>query len=156
MRRGILVLIMGVCGCALQNGKSGSPNAGVVTLDFTQCSDSVIFRAIQLLPPKGYKLLKVDDHQFCEYRMVYEDRSILYISTNIYDGSNLNAENRYREGIITYSSNRSLYDTIRNSGKNGDRYWLEWINGTYVVGYVDVSDTATFHIAIKSINLGDQ
>ena len=140
----------------MQRGTSGQ-SVEVLKLDFTNCNDSTVFSNLELLPPSGYKLSKIQEHQFCEYRLTYKDQSVLYIGTNIYNGSKLNAQNRFEHGIKTYSINRSMYDTIRNGGMLlNQTYWLEWIKGNYVVGYLNATDTVEFSKAMETIRLSDK
>ena len=91
--------------------------------------------------PKGAKKQKLEKHGFCEYRFNYNDKSTIYVSTDIYSGSRLNYDNLYQIGVDTYAKSRSetLTDTIKNSGTDKDLHWLEYVFGDVVVGYVNVS-----------------
>lgn len=152
MRRGILLFVLSMYGCALQIGGMQS-EADVLKLDF---EDDISEASYQLLlrPPEGFKLSRIQEDQFYEYRLVYADKSTFYISGNIYDGSRLNAQNRYDQGIRSYSANRTLYDTIRNAGvQSNQKYWLEWINGKYAIGYVNAPDSIKFLRSLENIQL---
>lgn len=141
--------------CVMQNKVSDQQDMNVtVQLDFQNCSEENEFESMTLLIPDGYKMTKFEEHGFCEYRFRFKDESIFYISTNTFSGSKLNYKNRMDNDISTYSKNRSVYDTIRNDGREYDEnFWLEWINGSYTVGYVNSPDSIQFNKAIKSIKL---
>lgn len=154
MRRGILLLIIcSTYGCAIQN-KSLSEEVEIVRLDFTNCVPETSYKSIDLKIPKGYKLYKSEEHGFCEYMMTLSDKSVLYVSTNIYAGSTLNYQNRLNRNIQTYSTNRSENDTIRNAGVERDgKFWLEWIMGNYVVGYINATDSVRLNESIRTVKL---
>jgi len=86
-------------------------------------------------------LKKIINEGFCEYQLKYKDSLIFYVSSDIYSGSRINFKNTYAIGIDTYAKSRSLepVDTIKNEGQqeNG-KYWLEYILGDVVVGYVNM------------------
>lgn len=142
-----------MCSCAMQK-TSMNENQSLVQLDFRNCAERNAFDYINLNLADGYQTTKVQNQGFCEYQFIYKDESILYVSTNTFSGSRLNYKNRLNASIKTYSQNRSENDTIRNSGVEEDgEYWLEWINGSYVVGYVNASDSTVFDKVIESISL---
>ena len=106
--------------------------------------------------PKGGKLdnrevLTGDYHS--EYRMVYEDSSILYITNDEWRGSALNFQNLADVGINGYNKEH-LLDTLNNQGKQKDgNYWREVVLGEIVVGYVNVppDKQELFNKALSSI-----
>lgn len=155
MRRGILLFLISMYGCAIQKAPLNQTNEEIeIRLDFQDCNPEQEFEFLELTVPSGYQLSKIEEHGFCEYRLVYADESILYVSTNTYSGSKLNYKNRLDKEIRTYSTNRSENDTIRNSGVEANQnYWLEWINGNYVVGYIHAQDTLKFDRALGSAKL---
>ena len=154
MRRGSLPLILCLCCCSLQ--KSTNSLDDFVILDFTKCTQEARIKHLRINPPSGYHLSEMNEHGFCEYRFKYKDGTILYVTTDIYSGSKLNYQNRLKSNIQTYSVNRSENDTIRINGLGqGNTHWLEWICGSFAVGYVEVKDSAIFNKAIKSIELKD-
>lgn len=155
MRRGLLLLLVSMNSCVMQNTMhSSTENQGYVRLSFQNCASEPGFAFIELSPPPGYKLNKSEDHGFCEYQFIYKDQAIFYVSDNIYFGSKLNHENRFNAGIETYSKNRSENDSIKSCGIEPDaNFWLEAINGNHVVGYVNSSDSLKFIEALKSVRL---
>lgn len=115
-----------------------------VVLDFENCLlEDKGYRQIVISVPTGLKKRKLKDyHGYCEYHLKYKDGSVIFVSTNIYSGASVNIENRMLIGIDTYAKSRSieLVDTIKNTGQQKDgRYWLEYILGDVVVGYVNAS-----------------
>ena len=127
----------------------------VTIFSFKDCALSQNF-TLSVNTIEDYRLEKIEEDGFCEYRLSYDDGSVFYVGSNVYTGSTLNYRNRLANGIKTYSSNRTKSDTIRNSGEYNGRYWLEWINGSYVMGYVNASDTSKFFDSIESIKLENQ
>lgn len=110
-------------------------------LDFRNClSDEKRYEQITIYIPKGFKKEKKEKHGFCEYRFNYTDKSVIYVSSDIYSGSSLNYGNLLNIGVNTYAKSRSLTltDIIKSSGKNKDLYWLEYVLGDIVIGYVNV------------------
>ncbi len=155
MRRVILILLFGISGCAIQHG-SLSEEIERVRLDFRNCIPDLSYSFIDIKVPTGHKLFKTGERGFCEYMMTFPDKSVLYVSSNIYAGSSLNYLNRLNMNIMTYSTNRSENDTIRNNGVEADgKYWLEWIVGDYVVGYINTIDSAKFNQSLGTIELID-
>ncbi|WP_436516590.1 hypothetical protein [Ekhidna sp. To15] len=155
MRRGLLPLLICICSCATQNSIADR-SGGRLSLDFRDCVPDSEMQLLELAPVEGYDLTKEMEHGFCEYRFSYKDGSIFYISTNTYSGSKLNYPNRLRDNIATYSVNRTENDTIKNSGIYERQHWLESINGSYVVGYVNAPDTLKFFNVIQSVELSNQ
>lgn len=155
MRRGqLLLMIIGAIACASLKPDSGKTGTKEVQLDFEQCLTNNAFKSIDLKVSNGFKLTKHVNRGFCEYRFAYEDGSILYVSSDIYSGSELNYENRLSSGISTYSVNRSENDTIRSGGEEqGGRYWSEQIIGSYTVGFVQVTDSSRFIKTLDTIRL---
>lgn len=155
MKRGFyIILLMTVAACATVRYEGTSS----VNLNFKNCGPDLGYTKIKLFLPEIYKLKKVvDDHGFCEYRFTYSNGAVLYVSSNVYYGSSLNYQNRLSEGIITYSENRSIGETIKNSGREEDgRYWLEWINANYVIGYVNHPDSVNARDIFLEVKLIDQ
>ena len=134
-----IAVILAVIGCKT----SRYEGASTITLNFEDCGPGLGYSKIELSVPKKYTLSKtVDDHGFCEYRFTSPKGVILYISSNVYYGSALNYENRFGADVITYSGNRSLDDSITNGGmQDNGQYWLEWVKGNYVLGYVNQPDS---------------
>lgn len=134
----VIIVITLLVSCNTIHQKKTEKSVGVMTLDFSQCFIGDKNCNIQINIKRKYKLLYNLDFGLCEYRFNYKDSSALYISTDVYCGSSLNSTNRQSIGIDIYRKNNVL-DTIRHEGlqKNG-RYWLEYILGDYVVGYVNV------------------
>ncbi|MEP1032265.1 hypothetical protein [Ekhidna sp.] len=155
MRRGLLPFLICIYGCAVQNADlNESLDDSYVQLNFQNCEPANEYKFLELILPPGYRMTKAEEHGFCEYRFEYKDESILYISSNTFSGSKLNYENRLKYNIKTYSKNRSKSDTIRNDGVEEDKkYWLEWINGSYTVGYINAVDTTKFIQALESVRL---
>lgn len=91
---------------------------------------------------KGAKKSRLEDNGCYEYQFLYSDSSIFYVSSNIYSGSRLNFQNLLTIGVDTYGINRSNnpLDTIKNAGIQSDgNFWLEYILGDVVVGYVNAN-----------------
>lgn len=141
-------------GCVTAKVKN---NTHEKSLDFKNCLlKRKPYNSILIEVPKKYKLNKVINNGFCEYRFIYKEGLIIYISSNIYNGSSLNYENLYKKGIISYSRGRKddFKDTIKNSGLSiRSTYWLEYILGDVVVGYVNVPEDKkeVFDKAVSSI-----
>ncbi len=136
--------------------KSGMQNPWKeLRLSFKGCGEQIGYRAIKLDVPKGYELKKVvADHGFCEYQFWYDQGTVLYISSNIYTGSQLNYENRLYNGTSTYSQERKTNDTIKVSGKQKDElYWMEFIQGNHVIGYINSPDSTLFRRTVNSVDL---
>jgi hypothetical protein len=100
------------------------------------------YEYIQINIPKKFKKEKHINDAFCEYRFTDKDKSVLYVSSDIYRGSKLNYENLYRIGINSYYPIKTnISDTIKNQGKDSkDLYWLEYVLGDVVIGYVNVDE----------------
>lgn len=114
-----------------------------INLDYTNCLvESKTYTNLRILIPDHFKSSSLNSHGYCENRFLYSDSSILYLSTNIYSGSDINWTNLESIGIDTYAKGRSLepIDTIINQGvsRNG-KFWKEYILGDYVVGYSNAS-----------------
>ena len=128
------------------------------TLNFENClSKEKNYKYIELNLPKGFIKKKVENHGFCEYRFEYQNKSTIYVSTDIYSGSRLNSDNLNSIGVNTYAISRSiiLVDTIKNSGKDRNNlYWLEYVLGDVVIGYVNVPEEQKeqFEKAIASLD----
>lgn len=75
-----------------------------------------------------------------EYRIIYPDSSIIYITNDEWNGSRLNIQNRMAIGINGYTK-KTLTDTIEVHGvqENG-RYWKELILNDIVVGYYNLPE----------------
>ncbi|MEO9484842.1 MAG: hypothetical protein ABJG47_15390 [Ekhidna sp.] len=159
MRRGQLLFLIGVCACASLKTGSIQMNGDeykAVDLDFENCAMGKSYKFIEVMVPVEFKLSKHDNDGFCEYRFAYKNEAIFYVSSNTFSGSMLNYENRLKNHISTYSTNRSENDTIRNNGRemNG-KYWLEWINGGYAIGYFNADDSLKFEETLASIKLSN-
>lgn len=128
------------------NGCSGYKDLKITTtniLDFRNCElAEKNYNYIEVELPKGFKKKQTNIEGFCEYRFSYKDKSVIYITTNIYKGSRLNYGNLYKIGIDGYNHRKTyMSDTIKNNGKNSQNlYWLEHILGDIVVGYVDIPE----------------
>jgi hypothetical protein len=150
----ILILLLLCISCS----SSKSLQFSSKLLNFENCLlNEKKYEYIEIEIPKGSKKTKEENHGFCEYRFEYQNKSTIYISTDIYSGSRLNYENLYSIGIDTYAISRSetLMDTIKNSGTNKNKlYWLEFVLGDVVVGFVDVPEEQKeeFEKAILSLN----
>lgn len=138
-----LSILLFVVGCSSAQINNDQIKTKVIKLDFEQCLlDDKEYNQIRIEVMKGFKKKKVVKHGFCEYQLWYKDSSVFYVSTDIYSGSRLNYENLYQIGIDTYAKSRSLnpVDTILNSGEQiNDHYWLEYVMGDVVIGYVNVN-----------------
>lgn len=134
----VIIIIILLGSCNTRYPRNPEKGIGVKTLDFSQCFVEDKNCNIQINIKEEYELSCNLDPGLCEYRFNYKNSSALYISTDIYCGSSLNSTNRQSIGIDIYRKNNVL-DTIRHEGmqKNG-KYWLEYILGDYVVGYVNV------------------
>ena len=93
------------------------------------------------IPKGGYldnrKTLTGDYHS--EYRFVYSDSSIIYITNDESRGSTLNFKNRVDSGIDFYQK-KHLLDTLSHTSLQKDgRSWKETVVGEIVVGYINVS-----------------
>lgn len=73
-----------------------------------------------------------------EYRIIYPDSSIIYITNDEGRGSPLNFENLYNIGIQDYHK-QHLLDTLNYEGQQDDgRFWKVNVVGEIVVGYLNV------------------
>ncbi|MEQ8628650.1 hypothetical protein [Ekhidna sp.] len=153
MKRGMFILVIAMIGCATANYHGRLFHE--IKLEFEGCGPELSFSAIQLSLPKGHQKDKVvDEYGFCEYRFTYPDGSIHYISSNIYYGSSLNYENRYKLGIETYSNNRKENEEIINKGEMMDGiFWMECIQMRYVIGYVNSPNAIPSDAIFKDIKL---
>lgn len=112
-------------------------------LDFKDCdSKEKQYDFIQINITKDFKKDKMINDAFCEYRFINKDKSIVYVSSDIYRGSRLNYKNLYNIGIDGYYPRRTMFsDTIKNQGKDTQNlYWLEYVLGDVVIGYTRVSE----------------
>ena len=148
-----MFLAMVCIGCATVNRADN--NELSYKLDFKNCTPELGLKAIKISIDKNYRKKKTEDfHGYCEYRFFHSGGSIIYFSSHIYDGSVLNYENRLNASIDTYSTNRSIADTIRVSGQEKDgTYWMEWIRGNHVVGYVNCIDTVELNNILSNIEV---
>jgi hypothetical protein len=113
-------------------------------LDFKDCDDKEKgYNFIKINITKELKKSKIINDAFCEYRFTSKDKSIIYISSDVYRGSRLNYKNLYEIGIDGYYPRKtSISDTIKNEGRDAQNlYWLEYVLGDVVVGYNNVSET---------------
>lgn len=114
-----------------------------IILDFKDCdSREKQYHFIQIDITKDFKKDKMINDGFCEYRFTNKDKSIIYISSDIYRGSRLNYKNLYDIGIDGYYPRKTvLSDTLKNQGKDSQNlYWLEYVLGDVVIGYTKVSE----------------
>ncbi len=158
MRRGpFAFLLLAVMSCAIQNNPNRLKS---LTLDFQDCGQDLNYNFIELKLQKGFTLARTkDEYGFCEYQMKFSNGAVFYLTSNIYNGSSLNYDNRLRIGVETYSKNRSIGDTLSIGGKQLDnKLWKESIIRSFTVGYLDVDDSESFEKTIQSIKLipGDQ
>lgn len=156
MKRGVFVLVVVLMGCHVS--KQGKTDYLIsANLDFKECGSDLRYEQIKLKIPKGFKQNKfIDEHGFCEYRFSYRDESILYVSSNIYDGSSLNFKNRLNAGISTYSNNRGLNDSIVHYGKGVEgMYWMEWVGPDFAMGYLNMQDSVVADSLFHEIVLFD-
>ncbi len=134
----IHISLYGIAQCSNSSEKSK-----IIVLDFTNCllNEKKYDKIILNIPKRFIKKRVIDYHGFCEYSFKYDDGSIIYVCTDIYNGSYLNYNNRMSLDINTYAKLRSIepIDTIKNYGmqQNG-KYWLEYILGDIVIGYLNV------------------
>ena len=151
-----IVLVLIILGCSVvQPNDTGSKQSSPLILSFDDCGENLNYSKIELLMVHDFRKEKVmDELAFCEYRFYFSDETIVYVSSNIFNGSSLNYDNRLADGVISYSSNRSLDDTIQVSGIQTDgRFWKEYINGTYTIGVLNSVDTSFFQRIVHSIRL---
>ena len=95
--------------------------------------------------PHKKSIERVYPHQgtiYQEYRVRFSDENIIfYISNDVWNGSQLNANNLVNKGMVGYNK-KSYLDTIANSGFQSDgKYWNETILGEIVVGCINVPPT---------------
>lgn len=112
-----------------------------VKLDFKDCNNEVnLYDYIQINIKRDFKIKKIVNDAFCEYRLTNKDESILYVSSDIYRGSRLNYKNLYKIGIDGYYPKSTINsDTIRNHGLDSkNQLWAEYVLGDVVIGYVNV------------------
>ncbi|MEP0985035.1 hypothetical protein [Ekhidna sp.] len=154
MKRGVYVLLLVMIGCSVSN-QSNSDSIRIVKLNFKECGPELPYNKIELRIPEGFAQERFNDqHGFCEYRFTYLDSSILYVSSNIYYGSSLNYQNRLNAGIKTYSNNRTLSDSISNSGRDyNQKYWMELVGSNYVIGYLNYPDSVSITELFQDIML---
>lgn len=109
-----------------------------------------------VLLPRNGKRKKAYPHFgeiYLEYRILYEDSSVFYISNDIWNGSQLNRSNLYNAGITGYTK-KNILDTLTYHGLQKDgRYWKETFWGEVVLGYSSVppSRKVVFDNAVSSI-----
>ena len=146
-----------ILGCSVNQPVGTNAQNSSLSLSFEDCGEGVSYRAMEFRMTSDFKREKLaDDQAFCEYRFDMSNETIFYLTSNIYDGSSLNYENRLAAGVTSYSLNRRVGDTIHVSGTQADgKFWKEHINGTYTIGYVNATDTSFFDDIIDSILLKD-
>ncbi|NMH24465.1 hypothetical protein [Flavobacterium solisilvae] len=141
MRKNVILIIVSLLlvKCSSTQTKEKTFNE---RLNFSKCLlEEKSFDYIETKLSKGYSIKKINLKGFCEYRFVYKDSSIFYVSSNIYNGSRLNYDNLFSIGINGYNKRNTISsDIIKNEGVNKNLYWLEFILGDYVVGYVGVKE----------------
>lgn len=133
-----LVIILFNCKCTTQKKVHTKSH---VILDFKACDrNEKQYDFIQIDITKNFKKYKMIDDAFCEYRFINKDKSIIYVSSDIYSGSRLNYKNLYDIGINNYYPKKTMFsDTIKNQGKDAQNlYWLEYLLGDVVIGYTKV------------------
>lgn len=119
----------------------------------TVSSDFENEQKIEIQLPKGKKT-KIYPHNgkvYIEYQISYPDKSIFYVTNDIWNGSRLNVKNLVQIGINGHTKER-LLDTISYSGGETN-FWKEQFIGDIVVGYNNASNSrkSEFEKAIKSI-----
>jgi len=88
--------------------------------------------------PYGYKLTTVkDDHGFKEYRMVYPDSSVIYITNDNKSGGAINTVKAEKYGDGIYLKILSS-DTLNINGIKSEKYWREQKINNIVIGYLNV------------------
>lgn len=136
----ILVIMLFNYNCTTQK-KIFAKNPTI--LDFKDCDiKEKEYSFIQIDITKDFKKSKIFNDAFCEYRFTNKDKSVIYVSSDIYRGSRLNYKNLYDIGINGYyPQDISLSDTVKNQGKDSQNlYWLEHILGDVVIGYAKVTE----------------
>lgn len=153
MKRSMSILLVALMGCTAANLGNGSYRS--LRLDFKNCRTGQTYAAIALSLPVGFTQEKtIDDHGFCEFRFNHSNGTTLYISSNIYDGSSLNYQNRLETGIETYSSNREKRLDVKNNGSDSaGNFWMEWVRGSYVIGYINNPKPDSAEVLFKDIEL---
>lgn len=128
-------------GCTAVN--QGENTERSFKLNFKNCTPELGLASIKLSLDRSYRKDEITDiHGYCEYRFFHPSGLIIYFSSNVYSGSTLNLKNRLDVNIDTYSNNRSVSDTVRNSGQENDgTYWMEWVRGNFVAGFINCVDT---------------
>ncbi|SNS74869.1 hypothetical protein SAMN05421640_1090 [Ekhidna lutea] len=152
MRGGFIVVLFAVAGCVTLPNAKTTALSEKVKLNFTNCGDDLRYQAIHLSIPEDYTIESLrTEYQFCEYRISLANGSILYVTSDIYNGSSLNFDNRHAIGVDSYSNARSKKDTISVGGKQEDqKHWKENIYGDYVFGYINCTDTTQLNKIIYS------
>ena len=112
-----------------------------VTYKAISVYDSVAhYKKFYIDVPKNGKLKKEKDYTgdfHTEYRIIYPDSSVVYITNDTWNGSRLNYENLMQIGVDSYSKEH-LYDTLKYEGvQNDGLYWKDYVLGEIVVGYVN-------------------
>jgi len=88
--------------------------------------------------PSGYELREVTDyHGLKEYRLVYPDSSIIYITDDDKSGGAVNTIKAEKYGDGIYLKILSA-DTLDIDGMKNERYWREQKKGKVVIGYINV------------------
>ena len=134
----IILTIVIVSSCALT--KQEDPRQKVVRLNFSECvvvSES--FELIEIKLPVGFSKERIDREGACEFRFIYGDGSVVYISSDVWVGSSLNFKNRHSIGHESYNKD-GLLDTIKLSGiQHNSLYWSEKIIGDIMIGFAETT-----------------
>lgn len=136
---GIVLILFFISSCANFRLNRNQEDLKKVKLDFSECTIAFNeYSAVSIFIPKKYRKKRLMREGLCEYDFFYKDSSVLYISTDVWIGSQINFSNRASIGHSAYFK-ESLNDTIVISGiqKNGT-YWKESILGNILVGYANV------------------
>lgn len=95
----IFIAVIAISGCSgYKDLKTTIKNI----LDFRNCElAEKSYNYVEIELPKGFKKKQTNIEGFCEYRFSYKDKSVIYITTNIYKGSRLNYGNLDIPVILT-------------------------------------------------------
>ncbi|WP_143255069.1 hypothetical protein [Alkalitalea saponilacus] len=104
---------------------------------------------------KGFICYKIiDDEHYIEYRLAYNDSSIIYITNDDKSGGAINIfkEKKYGKDV---SLKILLNETLDLNGEYMGRYWREKKESNVVVGYINVlpQDIEKFNIILSTLRM---
>jgi hypothetical protein len=103
-------------------------------ITFRSEGNNYIFR----LPKWEYSKTYIDPHGYEEKYFYYPDSAIIFLSSNVSDGSEIN-----KLKFEKYGNNISLkfltQDTLTLEGYSNDKFWTELKKDKIIFGYLNVS-----------------